>query len=50
MINCSSLVSGLTVVGLIVYVANSAETQLLWRAKELAARSFTRAGQRGLPG
>lgn len=41
---------GQVVVGLIVYVANSAETQLLWRPKELAARSFTRAGQRGLPG
>lgn len=41
---------GQVVVGLIVYVADSAETQLLLSPKELASRSFTRPGQGGLPG
>lgn len=38
------------VVCLIVYIANSAETQFLRRPEELAAGSFTALGQRGLPG
>lgn len=45
----SSFVLGLTVICLIVYVANSAETQFLRCPKELAARSFTRSGHRALP-
>lgn len=40
---------GLTVVGLIVYIANSAETQFFRCPKKLAARSFTKFGKRGLP-